>query len=144
PPLDGAREAAPLVTEQLALEHARRERGTVHAHERLRPARRVDVDRGGGELLARAGLTAQPARRARRRDLLDLRQHLAQRGALADDVAEVELAVQLLVQVAGVLGELRGEALVLVLQVVALDRVLEYATDFLRVPRLRDVAIDLA
>ena len=65
-------------------------------------------------------------------------------GALADDVAEVELAVQLLVQVAGVLGELRREPPVLAQQVEALDRVLQDAAHLLRVPRLGDVAVDLA
>ena len=63
--------------------------------------------------------------------------------AVADDVAEVELAVDLLVEVAGVRGELLGEPLVLALQIEPLDRVLEDAADLLRVPRLRDVAIDL-
>src|SRR5690606_19370106 len=40
-------------------------------------------------------------------------------------------------------GELGGEPLVLLLQVEALDRVLQHAAHFLRVPRLRDVAVDL-
>ena len=144
PPLDRAREAALLVAEQLGLEHARRERRAVDAHERLLLARAVDVDGVRDQLLAGAGLAAQQHGRARRRDLLDLLQHLAQRGAVADDVAEVELAVELLVQVAGVLGELGREAAVLAVQVEPLDRVLQHAADLLRVPRLGDVAIDLA
>ena len=104
----------------------------------------VDVDRVRDQLLAGAGLAAQEHGRVRRRDLLDLGEHLAQRGALADDVAEVELAVQLLVEVPGVLGQLLDEALVLARQVEPLDRVLQDAADLLGLPRLGDVAVDLA
>jgi hypothetical protein len=51
--------------------------------------------------------------------------------------------VDLLVQVAGVLGELRRHAPVLARQVVAIERVLQDAADLLGVPRLGDVAVDL-
>ena len=132
--LHRAREAALLVAEQLGLEDAGRERRAVDAHERLLLARRVDVDRVRDELLAGAGLAAQEHRRRHRRDLADLVEHLAQGRRVTDDVAEVELAVQLLVQIARVLGELRGEALVLGREVEALERVLEDAAHFLGRP----------
>ena len=145
PPRHRAGEGALLVPEQLRLEHAGRQRGAVHAHERLLLARRVDVDGVGDQLLAGAGLAAQQHRRVRRRHLLHLLEHLAQRRRVADDLAEVELAVHLLREVAGVLLELLDCRRALSRRSVeALDRLREHALHFLGVPRLGDVAVHVA
>ena len=142
PPRDRAGERALLVAEQLRLEHAGRERGAVHAHERPRLARAVDVDRARDHLLAGPGLAAQEHRRRRLRHLLDARQDLAQRGRIADDRAEVERAVRVAGQHARVLLQLLGQAPVLAHQLVALDGVGQDPAQLLGVPGLGDVAVD--
>ena len=76
---DGARERAFLVSEQLALEQARRNRGAVQLDERPRSAAAQVVDGSGDELLARAGLSLDEHGRVGRRDNLDLREHVLQR-----------------------------------------------------------------
>jgi hypothetical protein len=114
----------------------------LHAHERARFARAVDVDRARHHLLAGAGLAAQQDRRRRLRHLLDAREHVAQRRRFADDGAEVELAVRVVRQHADVRRQLLGEAPVLAHQREALDRVRQHAAQLLRIPRLGDVAVD--
>ena len=84
---DRAGERALDVTEQLALEHAGRERGAVDRDERLVAVGGRAVDRARDQLLAGAGLAADQHRRARRRHRADLLPHVADRGALAEDVA---------------------------------------------------------
>jgi len=93
------------------------------------------VDRVGDQLLAGAGLAAQEHGRAGGRDLLDLLQHLAQRRRVADDLAEVELAVHLARQVAGVLSQLLLEPAVLAPQVEALERLAQHALHLFAGPR---------
>ncbi len=144
PPRHRTREGSLLVTEQLGFEDARCQRGAVDAHERARFARAVDVDRARDHLLAGAGLAAQQDRRRRLRDLLDAREHLAQRRRFADDGAEVELVVRVVRQHADVGRQLLGEPPVLAHQREALDRVGQHAAQLLRIPRLGHVTVDAA
>src|SRR5262249_12673281 len=82
-------ERAALVTEELALEQARRDRRAVYLDERPITADARIIDGGGPQLLAGAGLAQdEPARRPRR-NRLDLPEHATQRRALAHDVLEV-------------------------------------------------------
>ena len=76
--------------------------------------------------------------------LLHLGQHLAQRRRIADDGAEVELAVGLARQHAGVLLQLALQAAVLAQQVEALDGLHDDALQLLAVPGLGHVAVDAA
>ena len=69
------------------------------------------VQGAGDELLARAGLAADQDGGFGGGDGLDLLQHPAQGGALADDLAEVVLGADLLLQVGLLLGELVLERL---------------------------------
>ena len=75
---DGAGEAALRVTEQLALEQLRRDRGHVDGDERPAGARAQAVDRAREQLLARPGLAGDEDRQGRARRLLEIpeqRQH---------------------------------------------------------------------
>jgi hypothetical protein len=75
---------------------------------------------------------------------VDARQDVTQRRRLADDGAEVERAVRVRRQHAHVLRELLLQAAVVAQQREALDRVRHDAAELLRVPGLRDVAVDAA
>ena len=103
---DGAGEGALLVAEQLALQQPRGDGRAVELDEGPVPARAQVVQGAGDELLARAGLAADEHRGVGGGDRLDLLQHPAQGGALADDLAEVVLGADLLLQVGLLLGEL--------------------------------------
>ena len=74
-------------------------------------ARAQLVQGAGDEFLARARLAADEHRGVGGGDGLDLLQHPAQGGALADDLAEVVLGADLLLQVGILLGELVLERL---------------------------------
>ena len=93
-----ARERALLVSEQLALEQARRQRRGAHPDERAVAPRAEVVDRARDQLLAGARLAEEQDRAVGRRHGLDRLQHLPQRGAGADDLAElvVKLAFEIL------------------------------------------------
>src|SRR5262249_13556240 len=69
--VDGARERAALVAEELALDERVAHRPAVDDEERLGPARRVRPDRAREHVLARAGLALEEDRRVRRRDALE-------------------------------------------------------------------------
>ena len=141
-----AGEGALLVAEQLALEHAGRERRAVDAHERLVLARRVDVDGVRDQLLAGAGLAAQEHRRAA--SARPARPWPAPRAAPALSpmmLPKSNAPCISLVQVAGVLARAAPSSR-------AFSRrrwkrsiaCCEDAAHLLGVPRLGDVAVDLA
>src|SRR5262249_53723836 len=79
PLTDGSGERALLVSEQLALEQAGRERRAVGLHERVRSARAAGVDGTGDQLFARAGLAENEDRGVGRRDQIELREHAGER-----------------------------------------------------------------
>src|SRR5207249_9391406 len=84
PVLGRARERPLAVAEELALEEALGERGTVDGDEESLAARTGGVDRPRHQLLAGAGLALDEDRRPRRADARDQVEHGAQRGAVAD------------------------------------------------------------
>ena len=88
PALGGAGEGARLVAEQLGLDEVRRDRAAVDDDERAVGARARVVDGGGGAFLAGAGLALDEDGGVARGDLLELREHLAHGGAVADQGAE--------------------------------------------------------
>src|SRR5439155_23001119 len=105
PVAQGAREGAPNVTEELALEHFSWYRAAVHLDQRaLRPAAAL-VDRPGNELLAGARLAEDEDGGVGRRDHLDLWEHPPQRRALAGYGSEGPGEVDLLGEVLGLLLE---------------------------------------
>src|SRR5262249_28402665 len=86
--LVGAREGAPLVTEELARHERRGERAAVDGDERTGGAVSELVKRAGDELLARAGLAEQEDWRLGARDALHLRHEPAHDLRAADEPAE--------------------------------------------------------
>ena len=89
PPCRGASERALLVSEQLALEQARRHRRHVHPDERpVAPLAQV-VDRVRDQLLAGARLSEEQHGAVGWRDGLDGLQHSPQGRARADDLGEL-------------------------------------------------------
>ena len=96
--LEGARERAALVAEELALDERAGERGAVDRDERTVAAGAARVDRARDELLAGPGLAREEDGRSRRRDLLDEVEHVAEGRAPSDDLAEA-------VDAAGVIAE---------------------------------------
>jgi hypothetical protein len=91
-PRDGAGERALLVAEELALDQIARDRGAVHADERLVLARAVLVERARDELLAGAALARDEHRARRVRDLLDDLIDLRHRRGLPDEPVAARLA----------------------------------------------------
>ena len=96
---DGAGEGALFVAEQLALDERRRQRRAVDPDQRARVPAAAFVQRPGEQLLAGAGRSQQQHARVRRRDLRQPRQRQPQRRALADDVVEVVIGLDLFFQV---------------------------------------------
>ena len=107
---DGAGEGALLVAEQLALQQARGDGRAVQLDEGAVPPRAQLVQGAGDEFLARARLAANEHRGVGGGDGLDLLEHPAQGGTVADDLPEVVLGADLLLQVGILLGELVLEA----------------------------------
>src|SRR6185295_5595746 len=89
PSCDGARERAPLVSEQLALEEPGRDGGAVERDERTAPPPAQPVNQAGDQLLAGSGLAPDEDRRIGRRHRLDQAKHALERRAPADDAVEV-------------------------------------------------------
>ncbi len=81
--------------EQLALEQRLGQRGAVHRDERLAVPRRQIVDSPGHELLAGPGFALDEHRRGDRGHLLDLDQHLLDRGRFAEDTGALLQATAL-------------------------------------------------
>ncbi len=105
-------------------------RGAVDLDERPLGALAVVVQRVGDELLAGTVLALHEDVRVAARDALDELEHLVHLLALADDVAEAELALELLL-----------EQLVLAYQLAALDRALEHRQQRVGLDRLLDEAV---
>ena len=90
----------------------------------------VEVNRPRHELLAGAALSGDHYRRGAVRDLSDRVEDLDHPGALADDVLEAMLGLQLLAKV-----------LILGAEVLALEGVLDDQVDFVELERLGDVVV---
>src|SRR5262245_10075434 len=82
-------ERAALVTEELALEEARRDRCAVYLDERPITTVAQIMDGASHQFLAGAGLAEDEHGRVRRCNRLDLPEHVMQRRALTHDVLEV-------------------------------------------------------
>src|SRR6185295_5243156 len=89
PSRDGARERAPLVAEQLALEEPGGDGGAVELDERTAPPRAQPVNQAGDQLLAGSRLAPDEDRRIGRRHRLDHAEDALERCAPADDAVEV-------------------------------------------------------
>ena len=99
------------MAEQLALQQPGGDGRAVELDEGAVPARAQVVQGAGDQFLARARLAADEHGGVGGGDGLDLLEHPAQGGALADDLAEVVLGADLLLQVDLLLGELVLERL---------------------------------
>src|SRR5205814_3789286 len=89
---DRAREGALLMAEELALEQRVGDRGTVLAHELAGlGARRIEVDRAGGQLLAGAALAVDEDRLVGVDDAIEQTEDLRHGPGVPDDRAEVVL-----------------------------------------------------
>ena len=108
-----ARERAFDVAEELALEQLVRNRRAVDLDERTLRSRAARVNHVRDELLADAGLAVDQHAGRRLRDRFEPREHFFQRGALADDAAEVHRHLHLLAQVVALALELLAQARVL-------------------------------
>src|SRR5262245_5326486 len=102
---DGAGEGALFVAEQLALEQPSGNRRAVELDEGPVPPGTQVVKGASDQLLSSTRLAADEHCRTSRRNNLDLLQHPAQRGALADDLREVVFGANLLFQVEFLLGQ---------------------------------------
>ena len=119
-----------LVAEQLRLDQVLRDRGAVDLDERpLRPLA-VVVDRVRDQLLAGAVLPLDQDVGVAAGDALHQLEHFVHLLALADDVAEAELPLELLL-----------EQQVLADQVAPLDRALEHGEEGVGLDRLLDEAV---
>src|SRR5207245_8524176 len=96
---DGAREGAPLVAEQLALEKARRDGGAVDLDEGPLATPAQVVNRARDQLLPGARLAEDEHGRVRGRDRLHLVQHALQRRRVADDLLEVVVGTAVVLEV---------------------------------------------
>src|SRR5690606_17056998 len=92
---DRAGERALLVSEELAFEQSRRNRGAIDLHEWLARARRTFMDGAGHQLLAGAALSLDQNRGAGRRDHAQSRAQLFHRTRLADQTPQRGLHVEL-------------------------------------------------
>src|SRR5262245_30142864 len=93
------------MAEQLALEQPRGYRRAVELNKGPVPPGTQIVEGASDQLFASAHLAADKHRRTSRCNNLDLLQHPAQRGALADDLGEVVFGASLLYQVEIFLGQ---------------------------------------
>ena len=84
--------------EQLAFDEPRRDRPAVHRDERPVPPAAQAVDAARNQLLAGARFTHDQHGGVGRRDLLDLVEHGREGGALAHQILESLLRLDLLVQ----------------------------------------------
>src|SRR4029434_1638495 len=96
---DRASERAPFVTEELAFEQAGRNRRAVHLDQRALAAITEIVDRMGDQFFTGAGFALNQDRRIGRGDDFDLLERAGERRTLADDLREIELALNLFFQV---------------------------------------------
>ena len=97
--LNGARERAFLMAEQLALPDPLRDRATVDLDERTILAIALVVQCTRDQFLSRPRFAREQHRRLDARDLSHLAQHRAQRFALAHDVTEVDIGANLVLQI---------------------------------------------
>ena len=128
--LCGAGEGALLVAEQLRLDQILRDRRAVDLDEGALGALAVVVERVGDQLLAGAVLPLDQDVRIAARHALDQLEHFVHLLALADDVAEAELPLELLL-----------EQEVLADEIAALDRALEHLQQRIGLDGLLDEAV---
>ncbi len=98
------------MAEQLALEQPRGDGGAVELDEGAVLAAAVVVDGAGDEFFAGAGLAQQQDGGVAWGDGLDELEDVAERGAVADDLVEVQLGADLVFEVELLLGELLFES----------------------------------
>ena len=127
---DGAREGALDVPEQLGLHEPFGDRPAVHGDERLVAAVAIEVDGARHQLLAGAALARDHGGGGAVRDLADGVEDLDDLRALADDVLEAVLGLELL-----------SEVQVLVAQPLALEPVLDDQVDLVELEGLGDVVV---
>src|SRR5262249_42684892 len=96
---DRASERAPFVAEELAFEQAGRNRRAVHLDQSALAAITEIVDRMGDQFFTCAGFALNQDRRIGRGDDSDLLERAGERRTLADDLREIELALNLFFQV---------------------------------------------
>ena len=110
------------MSEQLAFEQARWNRGAVQLHERaLGPGAQI-VNGAGDELFARSGFPVNQHCGIGRRDSLHLLQNLPKRGAAADNLIEIHLGADFLLEIEVLLRELVFEIRYLPVRNRVLDR----------------------
>src|SRR5262245_43117319 len=100
-----ASKGALFVAEQLAFQEPRRDGRAVELDESPVPPGTQVVKGASDQLLSSTRLAADEHRRTSRCNNLDLLQHPAQRGALANDLREVVFGASLLYQVEIFLGQ---------------------------------------
>ena len=100
------RACAADVAEEFTLEHIVRDGSAIHRDQRAFGAAASLVYLPGEQLLPAARFTENEHGRIGGRDELDLREQTPQRGAVADDAAERESGIYLLVKVGVLLFEL--------------------------------------
>jgi hypothetical protein len=151
PVAGGSRERAPSMPEQLALEEVLREGRTVHRDEEALAPRAPLVQGARDPLLAGAGLAGQEDGCRGRCDAIDVSPDLAHRRArshhvVAGGLASVADAEVLVLAREALVRALEGfeQPLVLVLEMVHLDRSAERESELGRLPGLGDVAVDPA
>src|SRR6266542_3555159 len=119
-----------LVPEQLGLDQVFRNRGAIDLDEGALGALAVVVDRVGDQLLASAVLPLNKDVGVAARDAFHQLEHFVHLLALADDVAEPELSLELLLQ-----------QQVLADEIAPLDRALEHRQQRVRLDRLLDETV---
>ena len=125
----GIRKRAALVAKQLALEKVFRHGRAIDVHQRLIGARAVEVDRTGGQLLARAVLASdEDGGRVALRDFGDQVPHRLHRRAVAHKVVHVERAVLLAAQSRHLAAQLQ-----------VLDGLFQFDPHFIKLERLAEV-----
>ena len=132
------------MTEELALQHAAGERGTVHSHERPVRARARGMNHASDQLLAGAALATQQHRRRGRRHPAHQFERSGQRRCLSYDLGPVPGDVLFTFEVLVVPREPFDESPVLDDQVMLLDGLLDRAAQIGRVKWLLHVTIDQA
>ena len=94
-----ASECAFLMAEEFAFDERRRKRRTIDPHERAGMPAAPFVQRPGEQFLAGSRRAGQQHARVRRGNLSQARQRHSQRRALANDVVEVVITLDLLFQI---------------------------------------------